>query len=83
VTPTSPTRGDGRRPSCIPKERVKVVAAPVLMAPDAAGDGAITLTPVLDGRVVRALAIRCSCGRHLEVECVYPTDEPVQEEPAS
>ena len=59
----------------IPKDRVLDVARPALLSPG--GDGqprSMTVIPLVDGEEVAALEIRCRCGAHVVVDCVYDSE---------
>ncbi len=51
--------------------RIRVESAPVLTGGDPSVAHAMTVTPILDGDVITHLELRCGCGQHMTVVCVY------------
>ncbi|MFQ5505644.1 MAG: hypothetical protein ACE5F1_12740 [Planctomycetota bacterium] len=64
-------RRDPAQSDVIQAEQVRIVNEPVLMGGQLGPAGGITVVPVLDGDLVRALEIRCACGQHMAIECLY------------
>ena len=65
----------------IPASRVVRVENPAIVASGPRdGTGSITVIPLVDGIDIAGLEIRCRCGAHVVVDCVY--DEAVAAETA-
>lgn len=78
---SSRSQGDHSR---IAHGRVRLVEEPIIVDHGARGSGSLTITPVFDGNVIQSLEIRCSCGQHLDLDCVYETgSDPQASAPSS
>jgi len=68
----------GNQKGVIPRDSVRRLTQPVMVdcSSAAAGQnkGTIVVVPLLDGDHIAGLEIRCGCGAHAVVECVYPQE---------
>jgi len=55
---------------------IERTAQPVLVdcsqRAESSEQGALSVVPLMDGKTVAGLEIRCSCGSAAVIECVYP-----------
>lgn len=68
----------------IPADQVVRIAQPALVATGAdEGVETITVIPLVDGDAVAGLEVRCRCGAHVVVDCVYDDNATPQQPEAS
>ncbi len=63
----------------IPAERVVHVQQPALVAGGSQdGSESVTVIPIVEGQHIVGLEIRCRCGSHAVVDCIYDAKEQEQ-----
>ena len=63
----------------IRRDAVRLIPQPAMVGCADAGQGPISVVPLMDGDRVAGLEVRCACGARAVVECVYsPTQEPTR-----
>ncbi len=56
-------------------DQIRISDEPILTGGDPSQGGPITVTPVLEGDTVTRIEVRCSCGQHMTVVCLYPGEQ--------
>jgi hypothetical protein len=68
------TRPVPNRKGVIRRDAVQVGSQPALVGCADAGNGPISVVPLMDGDRIAALEVHCACGARAVVECVYPVE---------
>ena len=66
------TRPVPNRKGVIRRDAVQVGSQPALVGCADAGQGPISVVPLMDGDRIAGLEVHCACGARAVVECVYP-----------
>jgi hypothetical protein len=75
------TRPVPNRKGVLRRDVVQIGSQPALVGCADAGNGPISVVPLMDGDRIAGLEVHCACGARAVVECVYPDQVSSQVDP--